>query len=59
MPSSPDGESTRHLVVGGDADNTRLWVGDWGAEHWRPSVKLPYGDSATSYNSVLVAKNNR
>ena len=53
------GQFTRHLVVGGDEGNTRLWIGDRDAENWRPSVKLPYENSSTSYNAALFAKNNR
>ena len=52
-------EAARHLVVGGDADNTNLWMSDREGKVWRQSVQLPYGDGKSSYGATLVNKEDK
>ena len=52
-------ETTRHLVVGGDVDNTNLWMSNSEGKVWRQSVKLPYGDGETSYGATLIRKEDK
>ena len=57
LPTEP--EATRHLVVGGDVDNTNLWMSNSEGKVWRQSVKLPYGDGETSYGATLIRKEDK
>ena len=52
-------EAARHLVVGGDTDNTNLWMSDREGKVWRQSVQLPYGDGKSSYGATLVNKEDK
>ena len=52
-------EAARHLVVGGDVDNTNLWMSDREGKVWRQSVQLPYGEGKSSYGATLVNKEDK
>lgn len=46
-------------MVGGDDNNTNLWMSDREGKLWRQSVNLPYGDGKTSYGATLVKKDDK
>ena len=49
----------RHLVVGGDDMNQHLWMSDSSGKTWRKSIRLPYGDNATSYGATLLQRKDK
>ena len=56
---STDALFARHLVVGGDAMNRHLWMSDSEGKTWRKSIRLPYGDNATSYGATLLQRRDK
>ena len=46
-------------MVGGDEENTNLWMSDREGQVWRKSVPLPYGEGRTSYGATLVTKEDK
>ena len=46
-------------MVGGDGENTNLWMSDREGQVWRKSVRLPYGEGQTSYGAILVNKEDK
>ena len=58
VPLIKDDYLKRIVVIGGDADNKRIWISNSNGQVWRKSIKLPYNGN-TVYHPTLVEMDDR